>query len=201
MDVKRVEEWATAWITGRIDPRRWCYHHLEHARMVVDDVTEFGRASGVSGKELEALRAAGWLHDVGYAVDPADHEEISARMAPDVVLSCGGTQDEAELVSGLIRATKLSSCPAGLLEKLMRDADLGGLGSDGFRERSLLFRRELEQGGRCFSDLEFWRMEADFLNKVNYFTEAARKLRGPGLERNRARVADEVRRLLEMDKQ
>ena len=77
------------------------------------------------------------------------------------------------------------------------DADLGGLGTDGFPEQSQRFRRELEQGGRSFTDLEFWRTEAAFLNGVNYFSEAARRLRGPGLERNRARVAAEVRRLSE----
>ena len=201
MDEKRVEEWATAWITEKVDARRWHYHNLDHTRMFVADVTEFGRSSGVSAKELELLRVAGWLHDVGYAVDPADHEEASARLAVDVVKSAGGTPEEAERVAGLIRATKLSRSPGNLLEELMRDADLGGLGTDGFRERSLLFRRELESGGRCFSELEFWRLESDFLNGVNYFSAAARRLRGPGLERNRARVADEVRHLAEMSEQ
>ena len=79
----RVE--SVAWITERIDARRWCYHHLEHTRMFVEDVTEFGRASGVSAEELELLRVAGWLHDVGYAVDAADHEEVAAGLPHDHV--------------------------------------------------------------------------------------------------------------------
>ena len=91
----------------------------------------------------------------------------------------------------------LGSVLLDALEELMRDADLGRLGTEDFPERALLFRRELEQGGRSFTDLEFWRTEAAFLNGVNYFSEAARRLRGPGLERNRARVAAEVRRLSE----
>ena len=201
MDEKRVKEWAVAWITERIDARRWCYHHLEHTRMFVEDVTEFGRASGVSAEELELLRVAGWLHDVGYAVDAADHEEVAAGMALDIVRESGGEPGEAGLVASLIRATKLSCSPRNLLEELMRDADLGRLGTEDFPERALLFRRELEQGGRHFSDLEFWRLEAEFLSRVNYFTEAARKLRGPGLERNRARVGEKVRILTEMSDQ
>ncbi len=197
MDEKRVEEWAASWIAERIDPRRWCYHNLEHVRMFVADVTEFARASGVSPHELELLRVAGWLHDVGYAIDPADHEEASARLALEVVPAAGGTPAEADAVAALIRATKLALRPRNRLEEIMRDADLGGLGTDGFPEQSQRFRRELEQGGRSFTDLEFWRTEAAFLNGVNYFSEAARRLRGPGLERNRARVAAEVRRLSE----
>ena len=197
MDEKRVAEWATAWITKRIDPERWCYHHLDHTRMVVADVTEFGHAAGVSEKELGLLRAAGWLHDIGYAIDPADHEEVSAQIAPGVIERCGGTLAEAENVAALIRVTKLSTHPGNLFEELLCDADLGSLGTDVFFERSRLFRRELEQGGRSFSDLDFWRMEADFLLRMNYFSEAARKLRGAGLERNRTRVVEKVRRLSE----
>jgi len=85
MDEKRVEEWAVKWIGENLDPRRWCYHHLGHVRDVVADAAEFGRLSGLPESELSLLRAAGWLHDTGYAIDPANHEEASARKAQEAL--------------------------------------------------------------------------------------------------------------------
>lgn len=195
MDEKRVEDWAVEWIGGNVDPYRWCYHNLGHARSFVEDVTEFGRASGISGDGLVLLRTAGWLHDIGYAIDPAAHEEASAWEALKLLPRFGYTPEQSRRVAGLIRATMFTYCPGSLMEELMHDADVGRLGSGDFVAQALLFRLELERGGSSFSDAAFWRFEADFLDRMTYCSAAARKLRGPGLEHNRAWVAGELRRL------
>lgn len=126
MDEKRVEEWAVKWIGENLDPRRWCYHHLGHVRDVVADAAEFGHLSGLPESELSLLRAAGWLHDTGYAIDPANHEEASARKAQEVLPQLGCTPEETLRITGLIRATSLEREPAELAERIMRDADIAG---------------------------------------------------------------------------
>ena len=195
MDEKRVEEWAVKWIGENLDPRRWCYHHLGHVRDVVADAAEFGRLSGLPEPELSLLRAAGWLHDTGYAIDPANHEEASARKAQEVLPQLGCTPEETLRVTGLIRATSLEREPAELAERIMRDADIGRLGTADFVGAALLLRRELAHCGRQFTDLECWQFESGFLGKTEFYTAAARRLRGAGLERNRAWVLNEVARL------
>lgn len=77
----------------------------------------------------------------------------------------------------------------------MRDADIGRLGTADFVGAALLLRRELAHCGRQFTDLEFWQFESGFLGKTEFYTAAARRLRGAGLERNRAWVLNEVARL------
>ena len=68
-------------------------------------------------------------------------------------------------------------------------------GSADFVGAALLLRRELAHCGRQFTDLEFWQFESGFLGKTEFYTAAARRLRGAGLERNRAWVLNEVARL------
>lgn len=189
MDEKRVKEWALEWIGRNLDPDRWCYHQLWHVRRVVEDVTEFGCAAGVSAEELSLLRSAAWLHDAGYATDPKHHEEASARIALEILPGLGVSAGDADTIAALILATDPSRNLESPLEKLIRDADIGQVGSSRFFEAVELLRRELAQNGKHFTDLEFWRFERDFLCNINFRTEAARKLRGPGLERNRSLVA------------
>lgn len=153
------------------------------------------RLSGLPESELSLLRAAGWLHDTGYAIDPANHEEASARKAQEVLPQLGCTPEETLRITGLIRATSLEREPAELAERIMRDADIGRLGTADFVGAALLLRRELAHCGRQFTDLEFWQFESGFLGKTEFYTAAARRLRGAGLERNRAWVLNEVARL------
>ena len=195
MDDKRAKEWALAWIGKHLDPRRWCYHHLWHVRHVVEDVTEFGREAGVSAHELSCLVTAAWLHDTGYAVNPHRHEEASAKIAHEVLPGLGATAEETGLVASLIMATWPVLAPRTFLEKLMRDADIGQLGTPNFLEAALLLRRELELGGQVFTDHEFWCFERNFLGRICFFSEAAQKLRGSGLELSRALVAEKLARL------
>ena len=82
--------------------------------------------------------------------------------------------------------------PRTPLEKLMRDADVGQLGTPNFLEAALLLRRELELGGQVFTDHEFWCFERNFLGRICFFSEAAQTLRGPGLELSRALVAGKL---------
>ncbi|MDR0931737.1 MAG: hypothetical protein LBM70_01785 [Victivallales bacterium] len=195
MDEKQLEKWAIEWIGKNVDPYCYCYHHIDHVRMFVADVTEFGRASHVSDEELSLLRSAGWLHDVGYALDPKFHEEKSACVAQKLLGNFGYTSEEIQQIVELILATRLTAVPKNLPEKLMRDADLGWLGGDDFAGHLSLLRLELERNGKSFTDLEFWRFEADFLKNVAYFSVAAEQLRGKGLIRNRAWVDEQLRQL------
>ncbi len=192
MDERRAKEWALEWIGKNLDPQRWCYHHLWHVRHVVEDVTEFGREAGVCAHELSCLVTAAWLHDTGYATNPHRHEEASAKIAREVLPGFGATAEETELVASLIMATWPVLTPRTPLEKLMRDADVGQLGTPNFLEAALLLRRELELGGQVFTDHEFWCFERNFLGRICFFSEVAQTLRGPGLELSRALVAGKL---------
>jgi len=197
MDERRAKEWALEWIGKNLDPQRWCYHHLWHVRHVVEDVAEFGREAGVSAHELSCLVTAAWLHDAGYATNPHRHEEASAKIAREVLPELGATAGETELVASLIMATWPVHTPQTLLEKLMRDADVGQLGTPNFLEAALLLRRELELGGQIFTDHEFWCFERNFLARTAFFTEVGQTLRGPGLELSRVLVSEKLASLEE----
>ena len=71
-----------------------------------------------------------------------------------------------------------------ILEKIICDADLSYLGTDSFFEKADLFRKELAGEDIVYTDRDWLKFELDFMEKHAYFTEAARKLRGPGKSRN-----------------
>jgi uncharacterized protein len=87
----------------------------------------------------------------------------------------------------------LPQTPYNLLEEIMADADLDVLGREDYFVRNELLRREIAAYGRTVSDEE-WRLEQiEFLKGHVYFTDAAKKLRQPGKERNIAEVERQLR--------
>ncbi|MDD3886598.1 MAG: HD domain-containing protein [Victivallaceae bacterium] len=179
MDTDGIKNWAIDYIGRGLDSDRFCYHGLGHTRNVACDVACFGAESGCGEPEKQLLAAAAWLHDAGFVTSgQVAHEVESARIAAEVLPGFGATAAEIDQVTKLILATDLASRPAGRLEEIMRDADIGHTGTDRFGQEAALLRREIAVGGKSFTDLEWYRFELAFLEAHPFFTEAARRLRG-----------------------
>jgi uncharacterized protein len=167
-----------------VPPTRF-YHSLAHTRNDVLPAAErLARMEGIQGESLLCLLTAVCFHDVGYIDRPDDHEARSAEIAAGVLPQFGYSEQHITLIRTLIMATKLPNNPQTLLEKIIADADMDSLGREDFLSAGLHLRHELEGLGSQSADSEWYQRQLDFLRQHTYYTEAARRLRGPGKQRN-----------------
>ena len=86
---------------------------------------------------------------------------------------------DIEIVSGLIRATKIPQAPKNLLEEIICDADLDYLGRNDFYEIGDKLFKEFMARGVVGSRDEWNRLQISFLEAHRYHTTYARKHRRP----------------------
>ncbi len=195
MDENALKEWAESWIADRVDPERYCSHHLGHVRGVVAEAETLARHAGISETDTALLRTAAYLHDVGYAFGHENHEEESIRIAREILPGFGYRPGEIEMIALLIDSTHIPHRAGGLLEGLIDDADLCALGRTDFPESARLFRRELAANGYVFTERDFWRYERRFLKSFRYMSEAGQKLRSAQFKRNLEWVEQKIANL------
>lgn len=78
--------------------RRFCHHDMGHFL----DVARIAMILNIGenyGQSKEMIYGAALLHDIGRWVQYADetpHEQASVKLAPQILLSCGFSEEEAE---------------------------------------------------------------------------------------------------------
>lgn len=155
--------------------RDWqLYHNYDHAKHVVEAVLDIGKASGLDDREIEIAVLASWFHDTGYVEIKKGHEEVSITIAGDFLTEVGYDTELQNEIFKCIRATKIPQAPENLLQQVVCDADLAGLGSADYDERSTLLRTEIELESRKeYTEEEWLELEIEFLSGHNYHTKYA----------------------------
>ncbi len=170
------------------------YHCVRHTRDdVVQAADNLAAHEGVDGHSLLLLRTAAWYHDIGFVEQQIDHEAIGVRIAALILPRFGYSVTDIATIGGMIMATKLPQSPQTILEQVMADADLDGLGRADFWERNRDLRAELNAKGSTPTDREWYSDQLDFLRGHSYWTVSAHALRDGQKQRN----IDTLIRLLE----
>ncbi len=156
------------------------YHSPDHTYQVVEKVEEIGLQCQLKSGEIDVLRLAAWLHDLGY-IDVYDgHEEASKQMADTFLSEQGAPQPVIDSVGRLILATKLDTEPNNLLEKVIKDADLFNLATPDALENSEKIRWEWEYFcNREFSDEDWDAFNYTFFTNHEYYTQYALEVMEP----------------------
>jgi len=94
-------------------------------------------------------------------------------MAREILPKYGYSQEQIDVIDGLIKATEIPQSPKTLLEQIMCDADLDYLGRDDFHDIASLLRRELREHGKIDSDRLWDEIQVKFLTAHTYFTKSA----------------------------
>jgi predicted metal-dependent HD superfamily phosphohydrolase len=159
----------------REHPVNWClYHSYAHTFETVETCREIAGGMNISERETEILVLAAWFHDTGCVFDLRGHEEKSADIARNFLLEKGFPVEDTTLVCNCILATKLPQRPENLLEEIICDADLSHLGKPGYREKSELYRIEIETHEKRFlSDIEWLELNIGFFNSNPFHTKYA----------------------------
>lgn len=165
------------------------YHNVEHSRRdVVPAVEMLAEGEDIRGESLLLLLTAAWFHDIGFIEVRYGHEAVSVRIASDALPGFGYTEDQIQIIKGIILATVLPQSPATILEKIMADADLDVLGREDFMLSNHNLRREFAYFGEETSDFEWYSGQLTFIESHMYFTATAHRTRDAGKELNIAKL-------------
>ncbi|NMM48511.1 HD domain-containing protein [Marinigracilibium pacificum] len=156
------------------------YHSIDHTFDVYRVCEEYIQRDKIDRHRAELLRIGALTHDIGFTISNKNHEEHSVTIATELMEKNGYTEDEINLVAGLIRATKIPQLPKTDLERIICDADLDYLGGDQFYEISNRLFQELQEFG-VIDNIDDWnKAQINFLEKHYYHTDFANEFREPG---------------------
>lgn len=145
------------------------YHNLTHTEHVIKHAIEIGNFYKLSDRDFFIVQCACWFHDIGYLDGREKHEKKGAEAAGIFLRSVGADDASIQEIQGCIMATKMPQAPKNLLQQIVCDADLYHLGSEGFKERNKLMRKEAIAVCRQDIDKNIWRMGTLQLLESHHF--------------------------------
>ncbi len=168
------------------------YHNLVHTEDVVAASEKMADYYQLPDEDKAVLLTAAWFHDTGYKNGKAlGHEEESAKIAAQFLKEQNETPDFIEKVRSIILATRMPQTPTNLLEEIICDADLFHLGTDDFKQKNKLLRKELVNlGGEELSKKQWKKKNTHFLESHQYFTSYGREKLQPIQDENLERLKD-----------
>ncbi len=174
-------------------PASYRYHNVAHTVNVIETAGLLGKEAGLSEQDQLLLETAAVLHDCGYLETYKNNEPKGAEFAKYILPQYGYDESDITIVANLILATSFSVEPETKLEKLIRDADVGYVGTKEFMKRADDLRSEIGEVIRPFADRQWYEFELQYLEKFKFYTSEANKLFGRQLNENR----NEVQKILE----
>lgn len=174
-------------------PSCYHYHNVAHTVNVIENTGLLGKEAGLSERDQILLETAAVLHDCGYLEIYKNNEPKGAEFAKHILPQYGYDENDIMIIAGLILATSLNVEPETRLEKLMRDADVGYVGTDEFGRLAENLRREIEEVTCPVTDRQWYEFEQQYLQKFKFYTPEANKLFGGQLNKNR----DEIDKILD----
>lgn len=165
------------------------YHSINHTKEVVASAMEIAEKQGVDEDQFEIIQIAGWFHDLGFVKGSENHEVHGGELAESFLLNLEYPQDKIDKVKGCILATRMPQNPKNNLEKILCDADLMHLARKDYFKKAELLHKEMEKVKPCkISDIEWLRMNKEFLGNHCFFTDYARENYESGVKNNLEKV-------------
>jgi len=174
--IEKTEQFVVDLLNESLD-KNFVYHNIAHTQRVVEKTLELIEGETFSEAEKQALILAAWFHDVGYTVNPDNHEEESVVIATNFLKNEGVSDEVIDEVSRLITTTKMGVSPNTEVEKILKDADCSHVGSKNYSDFNELLRKERELVcNRTIKDVEWDDANLNFLTKHRFYTSKASKL-------------------------
>lgn len=178
------------------------YHDYAHSKKVAEEVFRLAQSAGIGKKNTEDLVLAAIFHDVGYATDPKNHEQVSAEYAEKFLLENEFDPIRIESVKKYILATKLSWDGFDLNSQYLRDADLNSLSSNDYiRINEDLLHERINIEGLEISEEDWTDQNINFFRRHTYHTDEAIELYKKGKARNFKRLLTKKNEALTEKKQ
>lgn len=154
-------------------PEHLSYHSVGHIKDVIKSAEQIAISENVTPEELTLLKTAALFHDTGFLYGAKNHEEKSCEIAQAYLPDFDYSQDQIDLIKGMIMATKIPQRPQNHLEQILADADLDYLGRDDFFTIGDQLYEELTMFGIISSEYDWNLLQEKFLENHNFFTKTA----------------------------
>lgn len=174
MNFQQVKEHILQRLSKELAPTLY-YHGIHHTLDVLNAANTLAADEGVKDEELTLLRTAALFHDAGFIEQYQHNEPIGAKIASETLPQFGYTPQQIAIITAIIMATARQQPPQTMLEKIMCDADLDYLGRNDYNTIADTLRKELNEQGVRYTDLQWLQMQLAFLEKHQYYTSAAIK--------------------------
>jgi len=158
------------------------YHGVHHTLDVLDAINQYIKREKIDHYTAKILRISVLLHDIGFTVGYANHEENSVAIAEKLMRQYDFSEEDFKIVRGLILATRTPQKPTTDLEKMICDSDLDYLGRSDYYPISELLFKELKVYNLISNKKEWNKAQIKFLEAHKYHTEFAQKNRQPNKE-------------------
>ena len=153
-------------------PSHLTYHTIEHIIDVANVCDHYIKEYKIPDDIALLIRIAAISHDYGYIFSPEEHEERSIKeLRPK--LNGSFSEEDIELINGMIRATKVPQKPGNFYEEIVADADLDYLGRDDYDELSTNLYQEFLHYGVVSNDEEWLEVQIKFLENHQYHVNLA----------------------------
>jgi class 3 adenylate cyclase/predicted metal-dependent HD superfamily phosphohydrolase len=166
-----IEQFLTQYL-----PKEYVYHSITHVKDVVEQVERIAINEKVKKVDIDDLKLAAWLHDIGYIWEPKRHEERGAEYATALLKSFEFPIQKIQKINGMILATKIPQTPKNINEQILCDADLDYLGRPDYTEKSQLLLQELLLT-KNINNKEWLKIQDRFLTNHVYFTKTSNNKR------------------------
>ena len=174
----RIQTAIISILSGQLD-KRLTYHNTSHTLDVVNQSERIALAEGItSKKDLLLLKTAALFHDTGFLYVYDGHEDKSCEIAREK-LNDDFSQQDIQLICGLIMVTKVPQTPSSLLEEIICDADLDYLGRDDFEKLSDCLKHEFLDYGVVRNEVDWENKQIAFFEMHHYFTHTSKQNRQP----------------------
>lgn len=158
-------------------PSNLYYHGVHHTLDVCNAVEELSKEEKIEGNDLQLLRTAAVLHDVGFIHQYVTNEHLAVKFAKEILPAYGYTNQQIDIVGDIIMCTQIPQSPRNHIEEVMCDADLDYLGRDDFFNISESLKKEWFEYEIVGSEEEYNRKQISFFEQHRYFTRSARMKR------------------------
>jgi predicted metal-dependent HD superfamily phosphohydrolase len=146
------------------------FHNAHHTLYVIDRATEIAQHEKCTEAEIDLIKTASLWHDAGYINIYYGHEEESCALAKKHLPDYGYSNEEINIICGIIMATKTPQSPKNLLEEIVADADLEYLGTSASGKTAMLLFKELKHLNPQLTEQQWNETQINFLKNHTYFT-------------------------------
>lgn len=173
---------AKQYILGELGsklPENLTYHGLWHTKSVLQAAGDFSVYYNLDAQQRLILETAALYHDSGFLNVYRNHEEAGCVIAAEILPGYGYDSAEIHQIQELIMATKIPQSPKQFLSELICDADLDYLGGEDYDKIANLLFEEFKEYHIINTELQWFEMQAGFLESHTFFSEFSRTHRDP----------------------
>lgn len=161
-----------------------CYHGYHHTLEVSANTAEIARHEQIEDYEQTLLQTAVWLHDAGFMFTYNHHEERGCELARSLLPNYHFSNEEIDLICGLIEATKIPQQPKTHLQQIIADADLMYLGTPRYAPVANTLFHELAHFTGLHDEKTWIDIQIKFLEQHQYHTHYCRVTYEPIKQQN-----------------